>query len=223
MKTKTLLSIAIIAALPFAANATQTIVETNTPAAVGANGTVNRAATSGPYQTATIGEHDDEHIATTAYVKGAYNDAIAAVNKVDAILGAKQDFLRIIDEKGEKVPIYPDVLQSLDDVILPTDLVNGFAVKNALNALDDKQDSLFLGTADGNVASGFNLNVNVPIEESEIIDPMTQLATIQVAAEVADLQAASIVNAKRVDIYTTWDTNDTTQVQLSNVRTSGNN
>ena len=81
--TKTLLSIAIIAALPFTAHATQTIVETNTPAAVGANGTVKKAAAYAPYQTATIGEHDDEHIATTAYVKGAYNDAIAAVNKVD--------------------------------------------------------------------------------------------------------------------------------------------
>ncbi len=84
MKIKQIASVAIIAALPFAANAAQTIVTTQTPAAVGANGTVNRAATSGPYQTATIGEHDDEHIATTAYVKGAYNDAIAAVNKVDS-------------------------------------------------------------------------------------------------------------------------------------------
>ena len=83
MNIKRIASIAIIAALPFAANAAQTIVTTNTPAAVGVNGTVNRAATSGPYQTASIGEHDDEHIATTAYVKGAYNDAIAAVNKVD--------------------------------------------------------------------------------------------------------------------------------------------
>ena len=92
MKTtkQTLLSIAIIAALPFASNATQTVVETNTPAAVGANGTVKKAAATGPYQTASIGEHDDEHIATTAYVKGAYNDAIAAVNKVD---DSKQDQL----------------------------------------------------------------------------------------------------------------------------------
>ena len=80
---RTLLSIAIIAALPFTAHATQTIVETNTPAAVGANGTVKKAVDSGPYQTATIGEHDDEHIATTAYVKGAYNDAIAAINRLD--------------------------------------------------------------------------------------------------------------------------------------------
>ena len=92
MKTtkRTLLSIAIIAALPFTVNAAQTIVETNTPAAVGANGTVKKATDSGPYQTATIGEHDDEHIATTAYVKGAYNDAIAAVNKVNS---DKQDDL----------------------------------------------------------------------------------------------------------------------------------
>ena len=40
----TLLSIAIIAALPFTANAEQTFVSTPTPAAVGANGTVNMAA-----------------------------------------------------------------------------------------------------------------------------------------------------------------------------------
>ncbi len=70
--------------MPFTANATQTIVTAQTPAAVGSDGTVSMAATSGPYQTATIGEHDDEHIATTAYVKGAYNDAIRAVNKLDS-------------------------------------------------------------------------------------------------------------------------------------------
>ncbi len=80
MKTKILLPIAIIATLPFTANATQTIVQTQTPAAVTANGTVKKAGTRGPYQTVTIGEHDDEHIATTAYVKGAYNDAIAGIN-----------------------------------------------------------------------------------------------------------------------------------------------
>ena len=106
MKTtkQTLLSIAIIAALPFAAHATQTIVETNTPAAVGANGTVKKAADSGPYQTATIGEHDDEHIATTAYVKGAYNDAIAAVNKVDADKQVK------LKNAANNNPILPKVM-----------------------------------------------------------------------------------------------------------------
>ncbi len=122
---------AIIAVLPFVANAAQTIVTTNTPALVGSDGTINRAATGGPYQTAVIGEHDDEHIATTAYVKGAYNDTIAAMN-------------------------------------------TAFDVINNLS---------------GNIAG--------------ITDD---------------------IDNKRVDIYTTWDTNDTTQVELSDLRpTQGNN
>ena len=107
---QTLLSIAIIAALPFTANATQTIVETNTPAAVGANGTVKKAAATGPYQTATIGEHDDEHIATTAYVKGAYNDAIAAVNKVDSEKQVKLKSLNV--SNGSEQDIEPRVMGS---------------------------------------------------------------------------------------------------------------
>ncbi len=84
LKTTTLILSAIVAALPLAANATQTIVQTQTPAAVGSDGTVKKAATSGPYVTIEPSPADQTHIATTAYVKGAYNDAIAAVNKVDA-------------------------------------------------------------------------------------------------------------------------------------------
>ncbi len=106
MKIKRIFLSAIIAALPFTANATQTIVTAQTPAAVGSDGTVSMAATSGPYQTATIGEHDDEHIATTAYVKGAYNDAIAAVNKVN---DSKQEKLV---ESGYQNPIFPTVVAS---------------------------------------------------------------------------------------------------------------
>ncbi len=87
---KIILSMAVAAALPFTANATQTIVQTQTPAAVGANGTVKKAATGGPYVTNEPTAADQTHIATTAYVKGAYNDAIAAVNKVD---DSKQDKL----------------------------------------------------------------------------------------------------------------------------------
>ena len=52
-----------------------------------------------PTTNAALGDHfgrinidvaDQEHVATTAYVKGAYNSAIAAVN---AIIDAKQDLL----------------------------------------------------------------------------------------------------------------------------------
>ncbi len=86
---KIILSMAVAAALPFAANATQTIVTTQTPAAVGENGTVKKAAATGPYVTNEPTAADQTHIATTAYVKGAYNDAIAAVNKVDSDKQAK--------------------------------------------------------------------------------------------------------------------------------------
>ncbi len=91
MTTRTLLSIAIIAILPFGANAAYTYVETNTPARVANDGTVKRASNNAPYVTVEPTVADETHIATTAYVKGAYNDAIAAVNKVNETLNTKID------------------------------------------------------------------------------------------------------------------------------------
>ena len=192
MKTKTLLSIAIIAALPFTANATQTIVETNTPAAVDANGTVKKAAATGPYQTATIGEHDDEHIATTAYVKGAYNDAIAAVNKVD-------------DDKQVKLygettgdPISSEVVsvmtQEFADVVLGAsyDSSTGYTIPEELN-----NQLVSAGAMAATMAEYTNL-----AKQAWLHDIAEDMATIT-------------VNDARVKIYTTWDTNDTTGISLT--------
>ncbi len=144
MKTTTLILSAIIAALPFAANATQTIVTTQTPAAVGANGTVKKAATVGPYVTNEPTVDDQTHIATTAYVKGAYNDAIAAVNKIN---DSKQDKL-IGSETGNSMNI--SVLQmiamdditrqilsgvSADEIGADNNLVSAAGVAQAINTL----------------------------------------------------------------------------------------
>ena len=74
---------AVIAALPITAMADYTFIVQNTPAAVPQNGTVtisNPSMSNSYLQTITINDDDDEHIASTAYVKGAYNDAIAAIN-----------------------------------------------------------------------------------------------------------------------------------------------
>jgi hypothetical protein len=112
MKTKKLLSIAIIAALPFAANADYTYVDSDTPANVPANGTVTMADSNGPYQTATIGDADAEHIASTAYVKGAYNETIAAINRLNKRL--------YNDEAGVNVGMVlsaSQVAQAADDLI----------------------------------------------------------------------------------------------------------
>ena len=83
MRTKIpLLSLlAIMTTLPFGANATG-------PAHDSGNSPVVATA-SAPYQTVTPEAHADEHIASTKYVIGAYNDAIAAVNKVDSEKQAK--------------------------------------------------------------------------------------------------------------------------------------
>ena len=48
------------------------------------------SANSPKYQSVTVSSNDENHIASTAYIKGAYNSAIAAVNKV---YGVKQDTL----------------------------------------------------------------------------------------------------------------------------------
>ncbi len=97
MKTTTLILSAIIATLPFRTWAEQTTVYTNTPVAVGANGTIKIAQAPGPYATNEPTVDDQTHIATTAYVKGAYNDAIAAVNSTDSRLSKKQNQLRNVN------------------------------------------------------------------------------------------------------------------------------
>ena len=85
--TKTILTLAIIAALPFAAHATDPVVAVG-PAHASSNPVV--ATANAPYVTVTPSQADESHIATTAYVKGAYNDAIAAVNNVANDVSGKQ-------------------------------------------------------------------------------------------------------------------------------------
>ena len=88
MKTKKLLSIAIIAALPFSAYATTfdnnnyTYSSNVTIGTVPANGMVTISNTAAPHPVVTITDDDATHIASTAYVKGAYNDTIAGINKL---------------------------------------------------------------------------------------------------------------------------------------------
>ncbi len=92
--TKPLLTLAIMLALPLTAIAADfsdyTFSPVAAPVRVQKNGTIVRSQYSGPYMTATINSDDGEHIASTAYVKGAYNDMIAATNSLEIV---KQDAL----------------------------------------------------------------------------------------------------------------------------------
>ena len=82
MKTKIILSIAIISILPLTTNA-DPVVSVG-PTRDSGNAPIIATAMP-PYQTLTPTNDDKQHIASTAYVKGAYNELISAVNKVGEI------------------------------------------------------------------------------------------------------------------------------------------
>ncbi len=192
MNTKRIVLSAIIAALPFAANATQTIVQTQTPAAVGSDGTVKKAATSGPYTTIEPTVDDQTHIATTAYVKGAYNDAIAAVNKVDS------------DKQNQLYGYQNGKITGIQDA-------DGFVAMT-----DDVVRQLLFGDGDfSDISSGLQSYAG------NMLPTSASVATgIVVAAKVLNSKIDDKIDSKRVDIYTTWG-NDTaaatTQVELSTI------
>ena len=131
MKTKKLLSIAILATLPFGAHATDPVTPVG-PSAVPANGTAVIATASAPYVTITPGADDDKHIASTKYVIGAYNDAIAAVNKVNSELSTKQDalvpyndtnpILSVVFDMGGLELALEDIIENGDDDNILTSL-----------------------------------------------------------------------------------------------------
>ena len=106
---KQILTIVVIMALPNLANATGN--------RIGPNGDFDddyanvEIATDAPfYEKAAIENDDATHIASTAYVKGAYNDAIAAVNKsyIDLVDG-KQETLQAVRPNGTTSDILQEV------------------------------------------------------------------------------------------------------------------
>lgn len=101
MNIKRIGLLAIIATLPFGANATEPHI--------GPDGnwdedsTDVELATDEPYyKKIEISNDDAEHIATTAYVKGAYNDTLAAINQTAfGIYNSRQPMLQKLLLQGE--------------------------------------------------------------------------------------------------------------------------
>ena len=121
--TKPLLTLAIIAALPFAATAENISGAMYTaPATADTNHPAPTTQANASYGRINIDTADQEHIATTAYVKGAYNSAIAAVNKVAVGVGEKQDVLTTVNSDESIQPFVIDeaymldILQAVSDI-----------------------------------------------------------------------------------------------------------
>ena len=111
--TKTLLTMAVSAALPFGAMAENISgAMYNAPATADTNHPAPTTQADAPYGRANIDTADQEHIATTAYVKGAYNSAIAAVNSVIPINDVTREPMQtnvISSEEMVDVLIYRDI------------------------------------------------------------------------------------------------------------------
>ena len=141
MRKQTILSLAVIATLPLTAHADITYVQTDTPAFVGKSGTANIATDTPPYEIAEITNDDATHIASTAYVKGAYNDAIAGMNKAYDIfqyyIDTKQPSLYYMNN-GNRHNIDTQIQKDLANVTNDDQLVNGMAVKNAINGVSSE-------------------------------------------------------------------------------------
>ena len=146
---KYLILLVVVPLLPSIANADYTYDYVDTPATVEANGVVARAE-DGPHQTLTIYNDDKSHIASTAYVKGAYNDTIAAINSkqtelynpatdeviVSEVLNS-EGFIWFLGGSGEDISSLENTLSSTAAI------VNGIRSQRAVvyTTWDDDRDS----------------------------------------------------------------------------------
>ena len=118
MNTKKLLSIAIIAALPMVAHAQNISGAMYTaPSAANNDHPAPTTNANAPFGRIDIDTTDQDHIASTAYVKGAYNSAIAAVNKVKTELtSSAQSRLHGYDD-GDQIVDIDSELYSAEEFI----------------------------------------------------------------------------------------------------------
>jgi len=72
-----------------------------------ASGTPVVATASAPYATATAEDGDTTNVVSASYVKGAYNDAIAAVNNVNARITSLGDYMidKLLPEKQDNLTV----------------------------------------------------------------------------------------------------------------------
>jgi len=211
---------------PIVAHATDPIG----PSAVGQGQTAVIATASGPYAIATAEDGDTTNVVSASYVKGAYNDAIAAVNKVNSKVqvldnivksGELQQTLFVDTPKGSE-PVDQDIRTSLDDVSYPNHLVNGQAV---IDGLATKQDNLTLLAPNNttvpilsNVVTGDEMAEAVDNSSIILSDAPVRLVTAEAVIVAANQLAYEAASAKQ-DNLTVPGANNTTVPILSNVVT----
>ena len=240
MNTKKLLSIAVIATLPFAVHAGNISGAMYiAPSASDNNHPAPTANAAPPYGRIDIDTADQEHIATTAYVKGAYNSAIAAVNKVnstkqgqlvniedrphdiaDAVLSSKilsgglGEILETITNNDAVDSVYSDIAGTIGVNNLDETLITAGATLNLIRDTThrlyvDKQNELGYEDNQGNWHAQSG---DLRTSLSDVTQP-TQLVTGQAVVDAINDVNTTISN-KRVEVCTTWD-NDNAKIQVA--------
>ena len=162
------------------------------PSAVGQGETPVVATASAPYATAGAETGDTTNVVSASYVKGAYNDAIAAVNKVNA---DKQGKLKNISTNNE---ISATVLSGPGIGDIADASMNG-----------DDEDAAMRTDVE------FMLNIDLDdtlISAGTVLD-MFNRAGIKLREARDSIFELSI---KRVNAVTTWGNDTPTQLQGSN-------
>ncbi|MBO7509124.1 MAG: hypothetical protein J6T57_02525 [Alphaproteobacteria bacterium] len=232
-KMKKLLNISVIAALtilPLAASATDYAIADPTAA-----NPATTASTGPGWALAQENSTADGKVATAGYVKGAYNQAMKAINTVAATAGSAVQSVAAGSTNGTiKVNNGADIT-IYDDTDLQTD-VSGLksTVGNSTSGL--VKDVTDLQTTVGDSTSGLvkdvdALETTVGDSTSGLVKDVTDLQT-----DVGALQTASgnyatktgventisaSTTSSSIDVVTTWGTDATTPLAISGTVTSG--
>ena len=230
---KKLLNISVIAALtilPLAASATDYAIADPTAA-----NPATTASTGPGWALAQENSTADGKVATAGYVKGAYNQAMKAINTVAATAGSAVQSVAAGSTNGTiKVNNGADIT-IYDDTDLQTD-VSGLksTVGNSTSGL--VKDVTDLQTTVGDSTSGLvkdvdALETTVGDSTSGLVKDVTDLQT-----DVGALQTASgnyatktgventisaSTTSSSIDVVTTWGTDATTPLAISGTVTSG--
>ncbi len=219
MRTKTLISLAVIAALPITAMAENISGAMYTaPSAADNNHPAPTTQAYAPYGRIDIDTADQEHIATTAYVKGAYNSAIAAVNKVrDEMRDGEYNLRSTLEEGMDAKQDKLTGLESQDAIstmVFDDDSGVGTALLQAYN-----EEYAAMREDIGRVLQADSDNPdNALISAGAVFDIVRDAGTVlqgninTVQSSVTNVQTA--LNNKRVEIYTTWN-NDNAKTQVA--------
>ena len=136
-----------------------------------ASGTPVVATANAPYATATVEHGDTTNVVSASYVKGAYNDAISAINKVAERIEGLSDYVNgdiedEIAEKQDKLTVREEDTEISNEVIGGQEfgyIMGALAANVGLGGIDDYEISENLvnarGVADGIIGAIYHTGV----------------------------------------------------------------